>query len=230
LLLFLLGVVTYVFIFYESETSIVEAREHRREIKNEKFSLRSVIVNLKSTSPLAGSDVYVKIYIADSGKKYCSVTDTKLSYQEHEIVSTEISIAQDGYVYTYSPEKKTGIRYVNKKKSHPLSISFASLDVLQLESQGIEHTGTETILGKECEVFTLNKPELRMEGKYCIWQTIPLKYRTIIGDLDLEMVATRIEENVAIPKSIFKIPDDIKFTTLSGDSTSANKPALSKTR
>ncbi len=226
----LFGLVAYEFIFYSNETSVEASKEYKQEIKNERFSLSSVIVSLKSTAPLAGSDVYTKIYIADSGKKYCSVTDTKLTYQEHEIVSTEISVATNGFIYTYNPEKKTGIKYVNTKKSHPLIIDFASLDLLQLESQGIEFTGTETILGKECQVFTLNKPELKMEGRYCVWQTIPLKYRTIIGDLDLEMVATRVEENVSIPKSLFIIPDNIKFNSLAGDSTSLNKPDSSKTQ
>lgn len=227
-LLALLGVVTYIFIYYGNEPVVESRREYEQEIKNEKFSLNSVIVSLKSTAPLAGSDVYTKIYIADSGRKYCSVTDTKLTYQEHEIVSTEISVTTNGFIYTYNPEKRTGIKYVNTKKSHPLIIDFASLDLLQMEAQGIEYNGKETILGKECQVFTLNKPELKMEGRYCVWQTIPLRYRTIIGDLDLEMVATKVEENVSIPKNIFLIPDNIKFNSLAGDSTSLNKPVSSK--
>lgn len=228
LLLLLSATVIYLFISYGDDQPVEPVYDSTTEvIQLEKFSLKSAIVSLKSTKQLAGSDVYVKVYIADSGKKYCAVTDTKLTYEGNEIVTTEISVTKDGYIYTYSPEKKTGVRYASSGNLNMSRIDFAGMNVHTMEEQGFRHEGTETILDKECDVFTLNKPEIRMQGRYCVWQTIPLRYRTSIDNLDLELVATKIEENAAIPKDIFDIPKDIKFHLPLTDSTSTPEPSPS---
>ncbi|CAA6815788.1 MAG: Unknown protein [uncultured Sulfurovum sp.] len=70
-----------------------------------------------------------------------------------------------------------------------------------LESMGGKKLGTDKVLGYECEIWSL------MGSKQCLYKGIPLKVETdIMGVTNLE-VATKIEFDKSIDKTVYKLPE-----------------------
>jgi outer membrane lipoprotein-sorting protein len=118
--------------------------------------------------------------------------------------------------------------------------------VLSLDLLGLgKKVGTGAILGRECDVYESGKrmsPEelskMIASGeeedyfymKSWIWRAAKIPLRTITYDVrdSDEMVATKIEENVRIPDSRFKVPSDVKITYDEEKSEFAKKEALAR--
>lgn len=108
--------------------------------------------------------------------------------------------------------------------------------------------GTDKILGRECDIYEEiaiigvnnndqaiipdENDENKVRIKTWLWKgtTIPLKgtqegvQKTSV--YSLEKVATKIEENAAIPSSIFEVPSDVKITYDEYSSEFSRKKAL----
>lgn len=192
-----------------------------------KYELKSMMIKLKSVKQILGSDIEITIYIDDYGDKYCNITDTKLKYRNTYIVTRSVSITKNDFTYTYNPEKTTGTKSKNKGNFNPMHIDFAKLDPQSMETNGISKEGESECLGRVCQVYVLDNPALDMNGRYEVWNKIPLKLFTRIGDSQMEMVATELEENAAIPAGVFDIPKEIEFMDAANPLTSPSAPGLS---
>ena len=81
-----------------------------------------------------------------------------------------------------------------------------------LLSMGANKIGTETFLGKECDVY-----EMRSTGtKLWVWEWITLKSETKSGGLEINLTATRITEG-SVPNDKFKIPEKIVLNEVDVD-------------
>ena len=74
-----------------------------------------------------------------------------------------------------------------------------------LLSMGANKIGSETFLGKDCDIY-----EMKNTGtKLWVWEWITLKSETRSGGLEINLVATRINEGGSVPKEKFKIPEKV---------------------
>ncbi len=196
-------------------------------VSERKYDLKSVIIELKSTKQVLGSDIETTIYIDDYGDKYCNITDTKLKYKNTTIVTRSVSITKNDFTYTYNPEKKIGTKSKNKGNFSPMHIDFARMDPQSMETNGISKEGESECLGRICEVYVLENAALEMSGRYEVWNKIPLKLFTRIGESQMEMAATDLKENPEIPEVFFDIPKDIEFTDVINPLASPDEPTAS---
>ncbi|MGE5848117.1 MAG: hypothetical protein ACM34O_15445, partial [Ignavibacteria bacterium] len=70
---------------------------------------------------------------------------------------------------------------------------------------------TESILGKTCEVFSMNNEKSKLKGTVYNWQGLTLKSEIEMGGIKMKTAATKIEENIPIPSEKFEVPKDIKI-------------------
>ncbi|MCU0343525.1 MAG: hypothetical protein MUF28_06850 [Ignavibacterium sp.] len=74
-----------------------------------------------------------------------------------------------------------------------------------LLSMGANKIGSESFLGKDCDVY-----EMKNTGtKLWVWEWITLKSETKSGGLNINVTATRINEGGSVPKEKFKIPEKV---------------------
>lgn len=74
-----------------------------------------------------------------------------------------------------------------------------------LLSMGANKIGSETFLGKYCDVY-----EMKSTGtKLWVWEWLTLKSETKSGGLQINLTATRINEGGTVPKEKFKIPEKV---------------------
>lgn len=192
-----------------------------------KFGLRSAQLTMKSVKPVLGSDVETTIYFDEYGDKYCAITDTKLKYNGGEIVNRSVTVTKNSITYIYSPEKKTGTKSVNKGSFNPMHADFSSITPQTMEQFGIKKAGEVENLGRSCTVYIIDNPDLQLQGRYEVWNKIPLHSTVQIGESYMEMIATEIRENVEVADSLFDIPKDIEITDAINISSSDSVPSLS---
>ena len=192
-----------------------------------KYELKSAIIKLKSAKPVLGSDIESTVYFDEFGEKFCNITDTKLKYKNTEIVTRSISITRNDYTYTWNPEKKSGTKSINKGNLNPMHIDFMAMDAQAMKDNGIVRKGESEWLGKTCEVYVMDNPMIEMYGRYEVWNKIPLKYSTRIGESSIEMFATEVMENAVIENSVFELPDSIEFIDAVNPLASPSAPSVS---
>jgi hypothetical protein len=74
-----------------------------------------------------------------------------------------------------------------------------------MEQLGFEKTGTESIIGNPCEIYS------GMGTKIWIWKGIALKTDVKILGQKTTWTATSVKINESVPSSKFEIPSDVKF-------------------
>lgn len=79
-----------------------------------------------------------------------------------------------------------------------------------LENMGYEKTENEEVLGKNCEVW-------EGMGKLWIWKGLTVKSEVKMMGVKVNMTATKIETDIAIPADKFKVPEGKKVVSPGGD-------------
>lgn len=185
-----------------------------------------------------------------------AVPNPKEPTNTSEIETLEIFTPDNRYSVNLS--EKTGVKTDNSKKYGKVAYDNLSLEEKKafhgrMEKRGIvsldllslgEKIGTDTILGRQCDVYQSGgklSPEELLEflrsgqeyyhySKIWIWRSakIPLKIITEQIGSSGEIIATKIEENVKIPDSRFTVPADVKITYDKERSESAKQQVLAR--
>jgi hypothetical protein len=74
-------------------------------------------------------------------------------------------------------------------------------------SMGGVKTGTETLLGKKCDIWKIEK----LMSTIWIWKTIPLKTEVKMMGMNVTNIATSVEVDIAVSPNEFKIPAGVEF-------------------
>jgi hypothetical protein len=121
-------------------------------------------------------------------------------------VKTKVTqIRKEGYQYSFAEGQKTG----KKTKWITNDINYSKLDPELLKRYKLKDLGTETILGKKCRKYSMetgNTP-----ATVWIWGNIMVKTYTRMGNSDMIIEATKIEE-APVDAVVFEIPSNVTFT------------------
>jgi hypothetical protein len=178
-----------------------------------KFGVKAGMTEM--TMEMMGMKTTVVSFWDDFGKK--SLTEVKGEMMGSKM--NETTIEKDGYAIKYDGEKKTGTKV--KKDSAFQDVSFHNMTPAQLQERGMTEAGTETILGKECKVYTVDVDRMsgadsttqpmKVKGKVWVWNGIPMKME--MGDL-MKMETTKLEVMDAVPAAKFEVPAGITITEM----------------
>ena len=175
---------------------------------NKRIGLKSAIVEYAMGGLQKGTQT---LYTDQWGAREARHTQSELTMLGRTIRSTQISILDGDWLYSYDPGKKTGTRMksplLQMKETPNLRKTMTQWSEELARDMGGEKTGTEAILGRTCDVW-----ELKSAGtKVWVWKSIPLKSETRLMGQTHTLEAKRIEENPSIPEEAFQVPADIKL-------------------
>ncbi|HOY32970.1 MAG TPA: hypothetical protein PKW80_13915 [Bacteroidales bacterium] len=169
-----------------------------------KILLKSVIIHMKSST--FGMTQNIVIYMDDYGRK-------QLAEVSQELLGKKVrqcSLVDSVYMYSYNPDDKTGKRTMVEAKG-PDNINFNAITHDMAKELNLKKNGTAELLGRQCDVYTMEIASAKLKGTYYIWKGIPLKTVSTVAGISITMEATQIEENAVIPPEKFEIPEDINF-------------------
>jgi hypothetical protein len=174
-----------------------------------RYPVKSGIVKYELTGNHSGSEV---LYFEDYGMREAKFTKRTITMGGQTQSSSELLLITPEHMYTISLDRKEGIQSRSPFSGDFLAKSgaknFRELGKMMLEQMGGKIIGTETIAGKECEVW-----EMKDAGaKSWMWNDIPLKIEAKPMNMSLLSTATSIETDVAIAADKFKVPAGIKIS------------------
>ena len=90
-------------------------------------------------------------------------------------------------------------------------VNFCNLTDKEIKKYKVQELGKETVAGKECTKYSVTLFMMGQPQKQTVWvyKGITLK-TTTNSDFGGNQTATKIQENVEIPASMFTIPEGVK--------------------
>jgi hypothetical protein len=174
-----------------------------------KYESKSGIITYETTVSVSGMTIKTKqvLYFDDYGVKECQ---EEYKTDNGAYVLDKIDFVKDGFRYIISPEQKSGVK--TKLQGTGVAAKFDMDEAATMKDSQFKKIGDETVCGKSCSGFSMVTPSgnIKMYG----WNKITLK--TIVDSPEMKMttstVATKVEENAAVPASKFELPKDVKIT------------------
>lgn len=184
---------------------------------NKKYQLKSGIITMISGT--MGMTQTMTLYFDDYGNKECAETmgemDMGIVGKVH-MPQQLLAITKDGYAYNIDMTNKSGTKTKIMPNRMQKDIDFSNLTEDMMKQMKITKQGTEVLLGRTCDKYSMYEPALKMKSSYSVWNGIPLKSEVNIAGIVAKTITTKIEENCVIPAERFEIPKDIKITELKG--------------
>ena len=168
-----------------------------------KYPIESGIV--KYENDVMGMKTSLTLYIKDYGDVECSVSEVEMMGKK----MTMKSLVKDGYLYSLSVDQKSGTKM--KIDSEFSTYSFdTDLFEEKIDSLGGKKLGTEEILGKTCQIYSMMQEGA--EQKLWVWKNMLLKMSAEQNGMVMGMEVKSMEETNNFPDGIFDIPADYNIT------------------
>jgi len=209
--------------FYALQFCTVQAQSNKKTVSNSFGSFRSVVVKYKTNTGVMGSsgEGTKTVWIDDNGQKEATLEESKTEMKifGRKIVqeSRTLNLLIGDWSYSIDLKEKTGTKTNTKEIKAASQVMGAAMIAKNprlltmnlkkfVEENGGKYLGTETFLGKICEVVEL------MGSKQWHYKGLILKSESNMGGAKMTEEAISIEENVAIPAERFKVPAGIEIT------------------
>jgi hypothetical protein len=167
------------------------------------YPFKSGIVKYENKA--MGRKTNLTLYFKDYGKLECSVSKINIGEQSMTIRS----LIKDGYLYSIADAQKNGTK-MKVDDSYSTYIIDPELFKKKLSEINGKKLGTEKILGRTCQVYSMN--ENGAESKMWIWKNMMLKMSANQNGLSMTMEAKSIEETDKFPKGVFNVPSTYTIT------------------
>lgn len=178
-----------------------------------RYGIKSAVVEYILTGSQEGTKT---LYFDSWGMRQAEYTRSILTVSGFTKPINIANIIDGEYQYMINIDQNSGTKTRNPilKSIEQLKDQkgFNEFGEQMLLSMGANKIGTETFLGKECDVY-----EMRSTGtKLWVWEWITLKSETKSGGLEINLTATRITEG-SVPNDKFKIPEKIVLNEVDVD-------------
>jgi hypothetical protein len=180
-----------------------------------KYKIKSGIVTNEMDNPVGQGKITTVLYFDDYGAKEASVTKTEMKMMGMAVKTHNVEITRDGYQYKLDMEKKTGTKFKMPATTGGIA-SFANMSAADMGSEmakeyNIRKEASQTVAGKECEVYSMDNQKRQMKGTFATYQGIPMKVDQMMGGMKITSEVVKFEENAAMPAGIFDVPADVKI-------------------
>lgn len=182
------------------------------------FSIKSAKVVTRTTMPNNLGYSISTLYFDDYGKTRFTETVTYPKMQGPKTPPKKYTLHKDMYLYTWEEGKATGTK-VNFTHAREIAKELTNMNYDKmaedvLAEMKVKKGGTETFLGRTCNVLEFNSEETGI-GKLLTWKNIPmLSDMKVMGQKVLAEVI-ELDENAAIDVSKFELPEGVEFRELS---------------
>lgn len=183
--------------------------QDKTEYNYKRYHHKTAKIEYRISGKTSGKEV---LYFKDYGRTEAKYNESVLEMGNGDLSESHyFTLIKDQWAYNINLKENSGTK--SKSSLHPFFAEvYDSLDIDKaLESYfqeiGGEIIGTDTILGKKCNVWEMKK----YQGKIWIWENIPLKNEYGMAEGSVSTVATKIEVNIDIPDKVFDIPENISI-------------------
>ena len=165
------------------------------------YEVKSGIVTMEMD--MMGQKVTQQIYFDDYGVKQATVGNFGGRKSRNIVV--------DGSTVMVNDDEKTAMKMPMMGQQE--RVNFLNLDEKAIKKYKVKELGTETVAGKECKkyevtLFMMGQPQ---KQTVCVYKGITLKSTSKSDFGSMDQVATKVEENVTIPASMFTVPEGVKI-------------------
>lgn len=164
------------------------------------YTVKSGIVTMEMD--MMGQKVVQEIYFDDYGAKQATVSNFGGMKSRNIVVDGETIMVND--------EEGTAMKMPMMGQRE--TVNFSNLDEKAIKKYKVKELGTETVAGKECTKYEVTLFMMGQPQKQTVWVYKGITLRSVSkSDFgDMNQTATKIEENVEIPASMFTLPAGVK--------------------
>ncbi|MEA1875322.1 MAG: hypothetical protein U9N86_00525 [Bacteroidota bacterium] len=168
----------------------------------QKYPFKSGMIEYKTEGQTSGTRL---MYWEKNGyNEYAAEKSvTKMLGMQMESSSYELSLGSTTYTWEddegpiYKSENPVADYFIEKETTSK-ELEQASIEMLK--GLGFEKTGKGEVLGKKCDVWE------GIGSKVWVWKGFSLKTEVNMLGMKITETAVKIETNVRVPASVFKVP------------------------
>jgi len=176
-----------------------------------RYKIRSGIIEYKMSGMQTGTE---KIYFDRWGMREAKYSQTEIKVGTMSVKQNQFSLLDGEWTYTVDLDKKTGTKIPTPLMKELTGAAkrqgkdATEIGEEMLTRMGGRKIGTETLLGKTCEVWEIKN----MNAKSWIWQGVTLKTEVNMMGKMMTTEAVRLQDNVTVPEEKLTLPKDVKIT------------------
>ena len=170
-----------------------------------RYEFKSGKVVYQSTGSMTGSET---MYFDNYGMLEVKNTTATLEMMGIKQVTDTKVIMNNKWVYTIDNNSGEA-----NKMENPLYSMFTKGTDLEkvgeemMKNMGGVKIGTETIIGKNCDIWEIKK----LMSKVWVWKSIPIKSEINMMGMKITQLATSVEVDIEVSADKFKIPEGVEF-------------------
>ena len=164
------------------------------------YTVKSGIVTMEMD--MMGQKIVQEVYFDDYGAKQATLSDFGGMKSRNIVVDGETVMVND--------DEKTAMKMPMMGQRE--TVNFSNLDEKAIKKYKVKELGTETVAGKECKKYEVTLFMMGQPRKQTVWvyKGITLKSSSSSDFGDMTQTATKIQEDVEIPASMFTLPAGVK--------------------
>lgn len=170
------------------------------------YDVKSGIVTMEMD--MMGRKVVQEIYFDDYGAKQAMMVD----FRGQKMRGIEV----DGEAIMVDDEKNIAVKMPSMGMTNE-KINFLDQSPKNIRRNKIKEIGKETLLGKECTIYTVAVFMMGNVVKQTVWvyKGITLKSSITTDWGEMVQTATALVEDIEIPAETFVLPEGIEIQTMS---------------
>jgi len=180
-------------------STVISAQDFKR------YQFKSGKVQYESTGSMSGTET---MYFDNYGM--LEVKETKATLEMMGIKQvTDTKVIMDGkWIYTLDNNSGEANKMENPLYSmFPEGGDLEKIGEEMMLNMGGKKIGTETLLGKECDIWEIKK----LMSKVWVWKSIPIKSEVNMMGMNITQIATSVEVDISVSPDKFKIPEGVEF-------------------
>lgn len=160
------------------------------------YEVKSGVVTMEMD--MMGQAIVQKIYFDDYGAKQATVSNFGGRNSR--------TIVVDGKNVMINDDEKTAMQMPMMGAQE--RVNFCNLTDKEIKKYKVQELGKETVAGKECTKYSVTLFMMGQPQKQTVWvyKGITLKSTSKSDFGDMNQTATKLEENVEVPASMFTVP------------------------
>lgn len=170
-----------------------------------RYQFKSGKVVYETSGSMTGTET---MYFDDYGMLELKETKATLEMMGIKQVTDTKVLMNGKWIYTI--DKNSGEA---NKMENPLYSMFPEGGDLEkvgeemMINMGGKKIGSETLLGKECDIWEIKK----LMSKVWVWKSIPIKSVVNMMGMNITQIATSVEVDISVSPDKFKIPEGVEF-------------------
>jgi hypothetical protein len=178
---------------------VISAQDFKR------YEFKSGKVVYQSTGSMTGTET---MYFDNYGMLEVKNTKATLEMMGIKQVSDTKVIMNNKFVYTIDNNSGEATKMENPLYSmFPEGTDLEKVGEEMMKNMGGIKIGTETVSGKDCEIWEIKK----LMSKVWVWKSIPIKSEVNMMGLKITQIATSVEVDIDVSADEFKIPEGVEF-------------------